>query len=309
MVALGMNTASGENYPSRPVRLLAAAIGGGVDFAARVAADGLTNVMGMQFIVDNRGGTVIIPAKIVADATPDGYTLLVYSNNFWVLPLIQRDVPYDPIKDFSAVTAITSTPNLLVVHPSVPVNSVKELIALAKAKPGQLNYASGPNGASNHLAGELFKFMAGVDIVRVAYKGSGPAVLAILGGEVHMMITQSSTVGSSIKSGRLRVLGVTTLNPSPLFPDLPTLAASGLPGFEIASLNAIFAPAGTPKAIINQLNESMAKALSTVEMKRRLSNVGSEPAAGRSPEQFAAYVKADMVRLAKIFESAGIRRE
>jgi tripartite-type tricarboxylate transporter receptor subunit TctC len=229
-LALIAANASAQAYPSRTIRIISSEPGGGNDFAARLIAQGLSGPLGQQVIVENRSGGAIA-IELAARAQPDGYTLLMYSNGLWTLPFIQK-VRYDPVNDFVPITLAVRGANILAVHPSLPVRSVKELIALARARPGELNYASGNAGSSPHLAGEMFKTMAGLDMVRINYKGSGPAVTALMGGQVQLMFPTSGSALPHIRSGRLRGLAVTTAEPSALAPGLPTMAASGLPGYE-----------------------------------------------------------------------------
>ncbi|MEK7877069.1 MAG: tripartite tricarboxylate transporter substrate-binding protein, partial [Pseudomonadota bacterium] len=262
---------------------------------------------GQQVIVENRGGSGVIPIEIVAKALPDGYTLLVFGTTLWLLPLIQK-VSYNPVSDFSPITLAAITPLLLVVHPSLPVKSITELIAWAKAKPGELNYASGISGSATHLPAELFKAMAGVNIVRVAYKGGGPALTALIGGEAQVMFATSSGAAPHVNSGRLRALAVTSAQPSRLFPDLPTVAAAGLPGYDAASIMCIFAPARTPAALINRLNQEIVRVLNKPDVKERFIKAGSEVVAG-SPAQLAATMKSDMATMGKVIKDAGIRAQ
>jgi tripartite-type tricarboxylate transporter receptor subunit TctC len=241
----------------------------------------------------------------MAQAAPDGYTLLVSGNTHWILPLVQT-VPYDPIRDYAPITVTTSSPALLAVHPGLPVNSVKELIALAKAKPGQLNYASGVQGSTTHLSTELFKAMAGVDIVRVSYKGSGPAAVALIAGEVQMMFFPASTGARYVQAGRVKGLAVASAQPSPLAPGLPTVAASGLPGYESGTLHAVFAPAGTPATVVKRLNQVIVSYVNRPDIKEQLFRGGLE-VVGSSPEQASSMIKSEMTRLEKVIKSAGIK--
>ncbi len=308
MMILGADVLTGQDYPSKPVRIVASEAGGAGDFAARLIAQGLTYSLGQQVIIENRGGSGVIPAEVVAKSAPDGYTLLFFASSLWLLPFIQDNVPYDPVRDFSPITLAIRSPNLIVVHPSLPVKSVKELIALAKAKPGELNYASGLTGSSSHLAAELFSSMAGVNIVRIPYKGIGPALTALIGGQVQLSFANASAVTPHIKSGKLRALAVTSPQPSVLFPGLPTVAASGLPGYESASIFGMFAPAKTPATLINRLNQETVRVLNRADMKERFFNVGVETV-GSSPEDFAATMKSEMTRMGKVIKHAGIRAE
>lgn len=302
---LGTSHAAAQAFPVKPIRIVTSAPGNSDDLAARLIAQGLTSGLGQQAIVDNRG---VVAVEITAKAPPDGYTLLLYGSPMWLAPFMRDNLPYDPVRDFTPVTWATSSPNLLVVHPSLPVKSVRELIALARARPGELNYGSGSAGSTPHLAAELFRSMTGVQIVRVAYKGSGPALTALLGGELQFMFPSTGSANPLLKSGKLRPLAVTTLKPTALAPGLPTVAASGLPGYESASLLAVFAPAGTPAAIVQRLNQEMVKTLSQAETKERLSRAGVE-AVGSTPEQLAATLRTEMARWGKLIREAGIRAE
>ena len=297
--------ACAQNFPNRPVRILASEAGGGGDFVARTIAQGIPQGLGQQMVVDNRGGGVIA-GELVAKAPPDGYTLLLYGNTLWLLPLMRDHVPYDAQKDFAPVTLAGRAQNVLVVHPSLPVRSVKDLIAMAKAKPGELNYASAVAGAVNHLAAELFKSMANVNIVRIPHKGTSSALNSVLGGQVHMMFATASSVIPHVKSGRLRGLGLTGAQPSPLFPDMPTIAAAGLPGFDSVSLHGIFAPAGTPAAIIQRLNKEIVAVLQRPETRERFASAGVDVAAS-TPEQLTATMKAEIDSMGKVIRNAGIR--
>ena len=294
---------SAQGFPAKPIRIVSAEVGGGNDFAARVVAQGL-NVMGQPVIVDNRPSGVI-PGSIVAKAPPDGYTLLAYGVSLWIAPLLQDDIPYDPVRDFAPVTLVANSPGVLVVYPGLPVKSAGELIALAKAKPGQLNYGSTSTGSPPHLAAELFKFMAGVDVVRILYKGMGPALIDLMSGQVHLAFGTASSATPHIRSGRLRALAVTSAQPTPVFPGLPTLAAT-LPGYEAGSVYGVFAPARTPAAIINRLNREIVRHLQTAEVKERFLNVGVD-VIGSTPAELAAAVRSDRERLGKMIRNAGIR--
>ena len=298
--------AHAQEFPTRPLRIVTSAVGGATDLVARLIAQGLTSSLGQQVIVDNRP-TGIIPGEIVVAAPPDGYTLLFHGSSLWMMPLLQK-VPFDPVKDLAPITLASSTPSLVVVHPAVPAKTIKELIALAKAKPGGLNYGSGTSGSSSHLAAELFKYMARVNIVRVPYKGQGPAVLAVLGGEVQMSFATSSSVSGHIKSGKLRALAIGTIKPSALAPGLPTVAESGLPGYESASNAGMFAPAKTSGRLIAILNREIVQALNRAEVRDLLFKDGTE-VVGNSPREFAASIQAEMASLGKVIKAAGIRTE
>jgi len=304
LLALGTVIASGQEYPTKPVRIVTAAAGSGNDFTARLIAPELSSRLGQQVLVDNRGGGVIA-IDIVAKAPRDGYTLLFYGSPLWVLPLLRANLPYDPVKDFSAITLATEAPNVLVVHPSVPARSTKELIALAKARPGQLNYGSGSTGSTSHLAAELFKAMAGVNLVRIPYKGAASALVALLSGEFDLIFPSASSAVPYVKSGRLRALAVTSLQPSALAPGLPTVTSAGLPGYKSSSILGIFAPAGTPKSIISLLNREFVRALNNPEVKRRLFVSGVE-AVGSSSEELATTMKSEMIKWGRLIQDRGI---
>lgn len=294
-----------ESWPTHPLRIVTSEPGGGSDFTARVVAQGLTASLGQQVVVDNRAGT-ITAAQIMSRAAADGYTLLSYNNSLWTLPLLQP-VFYDVLRDFIPITLATRSPNILVTHPSVPVTTVRELVAYAKANPHALNYASGTVGSTNHLAAELFKALAGVPIARIGYKGSGYAVNDLIGGQVQLMFATSGSIAPHVKSGRLRALAVTSAQPSALAPGLPTIAAS-VPGYEAVTLYGLYAPAKTPAAIIERLQREAARYLQTPVISDRLSGAGVE-AVGDAPAAFAAAIRADIARLSKVIKDAGIHAE
>lgn len=295
-----------QTYPNKPIRVVTSEAGGGNDVQARLIAQGLTARLGQRIVVDNRPSGVI-PGEIVSKAAPDGYTLLLYNNALWTGTLMQK-VPYDAVKDFSPVVWVSRTPNVLVVNPSLPVKSVVELIALAKAKPGELNYASSGTGASNHLAGELFKAMAGVDIVRIAYKGAAQGLTDLLGGRVQLMFPTSVAVTPYMKSGQVRALAVTSAEPSRLAPGLPTMAAAGLPGYESIAIYGVFAPARTPRPIIDRLNEEIVRVLTAADLQEKFFNIGMEPVGG-TPQQLAATIGSEMSKIGAVIKKAGIRGE
>ncbi len=297
------STGSGQVFPSKPVRLLAGERGGG-DFASRQIAQGLTGYLGQPVIVENRG---LIGAEMVAKAPPDGHTLLFYGSAVWISPLL-RSVNWDPIRDFAAVTWAIKSPNILVVHPALPVRSVKDLVALAKARPNDLNYSSGQSGASSHLAAELFKSMARVNFTRVPYRSAGVEINDLVSGQVQLTFGSAGSVGQHVKSGRLRPLAVTTAEPSVLFPGVPTVAASGVPGYEAAAMSGVFVPVKTPAALINRLNVEIVKVLRRDDVKERFLATGVETV-GSTPEEFAAKIKSEMVRLGKVIKDAGIRED
>ena len=284
-------------------------VGSAIDVMGRPLAAKLTDVLGQQVIVDARpGATGGIANEFVAKSVGDGYTLLTAPGGSLTASPHLQAVRFDPLRDFAPIVQTTAFSYVLVAHPAVPVKTAADLVALAKARPNELNYGSGSAGSTPHLAAELFRAMTGVQIVRVAYKGSGPALTALLSGELHFMFPSTGSANPLLKSGKLRPLAVTTLKPTALAPNLPTVAESGLPGYESASLLAVFAPAGTPTAIVQRLNQEMVKALQSTEARERLFNSGVE-AVGSTPEQFAATLKNEMAKWGKVIKDAGIRSE
>ncbi len=286
-----------DAYPSKLIRIVTAAPGSNNDWGARLVAQELTPRLGQQVIVENRGS---IGVEVVAKSPPDGHTLLFYGSIAWLQPFLTA-VTWDTLRDLAPITLSMRSPNVLVLHPSVPVHSVKALIALAKARPGELNYGAGGSGASPHLAAELFKFMAGVNIQRINYKGTGPSMVGLLAGEVHLMFPGLGSVAPHIKSGKVRALAVTTPSRSALAPSLPTVAEA-VPGYESESLICFFAPARTPPAIIARLNSEINLVMKTTNAKR-LAEAGVE-AAATTPDELLALMKADMARMSKLIKSA-----
>ncbi len=293
-----------QSYPNKPIRIVTAEAGSDTDTLTRLVADGLAVRLGQPVVVENRPASV--RADIAGKGLPDGYTLLHTGGNFYVATLLQK-TSYDPVRDFLPVSMTVRDFNILVVHPSVPATSVKELIALAKAKPGGLNYASGSVGGGNHLSAELFKSMAGVNIVRVPYKGGSGALNAALGGEVQMTFANPIAAEPHIKSGKVRALGVTSVQPSTLAAGVPPIGSS-LPGYESTGGTGMFAPAKTPAAIINRLNKEMVQIVNQPEVKQKFLNSGVEPV-GNSPEEFAATIKSELAKWGKVIKEAGIRLE
>ena len=303
VMIVGMGTVSGQTYPGKPVRIVLSQPGGSTDIVGRLIAPGLSGSLGQPVIIENRPGVLAI--EIVHKSPPDGYTILFYGSALWLAPLLRDKVSYDAVRDFIPITLANRVPNVLVVHPSLPVKSVKELIALAKARPGDLDVASGATGSSTHLAAELFKAMAGVNIQRIPYNSATPAVNALIGGQVHLMFASAGTVTSHIKSGRLRAVAVASLEPSALVPGVPTVAAT-VPGYEAAVIQGMWAPAGTPAPIINRLHQEIVRALTAPDIKEKQFIAGLDVTAS-SPEQFAAVIKADIARMGKVIKDAGIR--
>lgn len=300
-------TASAQSYPIKPVRIVTGPSASGSDIVARLVAKGLTSRWGQQAIVDNRAG--IIAVDTAAKAAPDGYTLLVYGSVVWIQPLLRRTATWDPVRDFAPIALAARSPNVLLVPPSLKVDAVKDLIALARAKPGALSYASAGSGTTAQLAAELFKSMAGgLDIVHVPYKGAAPAMTDLMSGRVHLSFVVAASALPHVRSGRLKALAVTTAEPSPLLPGLPTMAASGLPGYESVLTIGAFAPAKTPSALIARLNKEIVSVLNAAEVKEKLFNTGAE-VVGSSPEDLLAAGRADMARWGKVIKDAGIRRQ
>ncbi len=302
----GIAIAADPGYPNKALRFVTCEVGGGSDLVTRMVAQGITGGLGQTVIVENRPCGVI-PGDIVSVASPDGYTVLLSGSPLWLSPLLKDGVRYDPIKDFSPITLVSTSPTLLVVHPAMPAKSVKELIALAKAKPGSLNYAAAATGSPNHLAGELLKYLAGVNIVAVPYKGTGPSITALLSGEVQLAFANVAAVMSHTKSGRLVGLAVSTLKPSALAPGLPTIAST-VPGYEMGSIYGIWAPAKTPAVAINRLNREVVSFLTRAEVKEKFFAAGLE-VLGSTPAEVTTTIKADMVTMGKVIKSAGIKAQ
>ena len=298
-------------YPAKAIRYVVPfPAGGPLDIVARAIGQELNKSWGQAVVIDNRPGAGgNIGADLVAKAPADGYTILMGAVSTHAINVtLYNKLPYDPIRDFAPVTLITSVPNVLVVHPSVPANNVKELIALAKSRPGQLNFASGSTGSAGHLAGELFNSMAGVRMTHIPYKGAAPAVVDLMAGHVSLMFDNMSSALPNIKATRVRALAVTTLKRSPLLPQLPTISDAGLRGFDIATWFGIFAPAGTPPDIVARLNGEIVRILHTPEMKERLALLGAEPI-GNKPDEFAAFVRAEIPKYAKVIQASGARAD
>jgi tripartite-type tricarboxylate transporter receptor subunit TctC len=301
-VAFG-TPAAAQGFPNKPLRIITAQAGGGSDYATRAIATPLGAALGQQVIVDNRG---VLAADIAAKAAPDGYSMLLTGPTLWLLPLMRHNVT-TTVADFTPIAMATRTANILVVDPSLPVKSVADLIALAKSKPGELNFATSGTGNSVHIAGELFKSMTSTDIVRVNYKGASQALADLIAARVQLMFAVPGSSLPHVKAGRLRALAVTSAEPSPLVPGLPTVAAT-VPGFESASYLSIFAPAGTPAAIVKRLNQEIVRVLQTPEVKSKFLARGMETA-GSTPEALAALVKKDLATIGKVITAAGIRAD
>ncbi len=306
---LATATGQAQTYPTRAITLIVPfPAGGTTDILGRFVGQALSAAWNQPVVVENRGGAGgNIGAAAVAKAAPDGYTLLVGTvGTHAINASLYTKMPYDTLKDFAPVTQIASVPNMLVVTPSLPVGSVTELIAYAKANPGKLNMASSGNGTSIHLSGELFKVMTGVDMVHVPYKGSAPALNDLMGGQVQLMFDNMPSALPQVKGGTLKALAVTTATRSPAMPDLPTVAEAGVPGFEASSWFGVFAPAGTPKEIVAKLQTEIARILKSPEMTERLAQQGAV-AVGNTPDEFGAYVQSELVKWAGVVKASGAR--
>jgi tripartite-type tricarboxylate transporter receptor subunit TctC len=299
-----------QPYPAKPIRVIVAFPPGGIaDFAARSVSQKLSESLGVPVVTENRPGAGgVTGAEVVARAAPDGYTLLVTSISHTINPSVRKNLPFDAERDFAPVTLLTDAPNFLVVHPSLPAKSVKELVALARARPGQITYASSGSGTSTHLSGELFKALARIDIVHVPYKGGGPAVIDLIGGHVLMMFSTLPSVLQQVRTGKLRGLAVTGGRRFPAAPEFPTMIEAGIPGFEVSGWSGMFAPAGTPKDAVGRLAGEIAMILRAPEVKERFFVQGAEPV-GNTPEEFAAFVKSEIAKWKKVVEFSGMRAD
>jgi tripartite-type tricarboxylate transporter receptor subunit TctC len=305
------DTVPGQTYPTRPIHIMVpSSPGAGVtDIMARLVGQHLSARIGQQIVIDNRpGASGILGSEVVSRAAPDGYTLLVANVSLVVNPFLYPKMPYDPLKDFVPVTMINSAPLLLVVHPSIPAKSVTELIAFAMSHPGQLNYGSGGLGSTPYLAAELFKSLAGIDVVHVPYKGGAPALSDLVGGQLTFMIENMPGTMPYARAGNLRALAITSPQRTELAPELPTMAEAGVPGYEISGWNGLFAAKGTPPDIVARLHSEVTKILRTPEVRQELATLGAEPV-GDTPDEFAAFLRADAARWGKIIQEKGIRSD
>jgi tripartite-type tricarboxylate transporter receptor subunit TctC len=296
-----------QPYPVRPVRVIVPSqAGGGADIVARNIGQKLTEALGQQFVVDNRIG--ITGAEIVAKSPPDGYTLMFTTSALAVRASVYHKLPYDTAKDFAPITQALSQSNVLLLHPAVPAKNVKELVALAKARPGELNYGSGGNATSNHLAGELFKLLAKIDVVHIPYRGVPLSITDLVGGRVQYIFSSPVSALPQVKEGRLRLIAVTTPKRTPALPDIPTIAEAGVPGYEFTGWMGMFAPAGTPKLIVERLHTGSVQALRLPEMTRRLQIEGAEPV-GSTPAAFTVFLKEEIVRWTQVVRDAKVKAD
>ncbi|MDB5922656.1 MAG: hypothetical protein JWN13_1592 [Betaproteobacteria bacterium] len=298
--------ASPAAFPTHPIRLIVPyAPGGGADTLARGIAQKLSETLGYSIVIDNRGGGgTILGSDLAAKSAPDGYTIILVASTHAVMSSLHKKLPYDPIKDFAPIVRVASAPNILVLHPSIAAGSVKELVELARSRPGQLVYASSGNGGGSHLAMELLRSMAHIELVHVPYKGTGPAMIDLLSGQAKLMFGGMIGTLTHVRSGRLKALAVSSSKRSPVVPELPTIAEAAFPGYEAATWYGVLAPAGTPVPIVRKLNAEIAATLNHPDLKQRMSSQGADPAP-TSPEEFAAYIKSEVAKWAKVVKESG----
>lgn len=297
------------NYPVKPVRFIAPfPPGGSTDLLARLVAQKLTEAWGQQVIVENRGGAAgTIGVELAARSAPDGYTIVMgHVGTFGVNPTLYPKLSYDAVRDFAPITVLATVPNGMAVHPSLPVKTARDFVSLAKAKPGELLYASGGSGSASHLAGEYFKLLTKIEMVHVPYKGTAPAMISMISGQTTMTITGMVALMPHVKSGRLKLLGVATLNRLAIMPNVPTINESGVPGYDANQWYGVLAPAATPRDIVTKLHADIAKVLARPDVKERLAADGAEPVAN-TPEQFAAHIKAEIARWAPVVKASGAK--
>ena len=310
VAALAPAVAAAQTYPNRPIRLIIGyPPGGPTDIVGRTLAQKLGDMLGQNVLVDNRAGASgIVGNEIASKAAPDGYTLLVAPSTVTIQHTLYAKLPYDVTRDFTPVALVAGAPLLLVIHPSVPVKTVKELIAFARARPGQLNYASPGSGSANHLSGEMLKSMTGMQVTHVPYKGGAPAEVDLLGGHVTYMFNTIASALPHVRSGRLRALGVSSARRSHAAPEIPTIAEAGVPGFESGTWYGIVGPAGLPSSIVVRLNAEINKALETPDMKERMASLGLDPMGG-TPERFSEFMRQEIVKWAKVVKESGARAD
>ena len=309
-VLCGASALQAADYPVRSIRyIVPQGAGGSSDTLARAVTQRLAESLGQQVVVDNRpGATGNIGAEIAARAAPDGYTLLQVATSHATNPALGVKMPFDPVRDFAPITLLSQSPNLWIVHPSLPVKSVRELIVLAQSRPGEINYSSSGTGSSQHLAGELLKSSARIDIVHIPYKGSPPALLDLIGGRVMLMCSTIAPAMPQVRTGKVRALAVTSLKRSPAAPEVPTVSESGLPGYEATAWQGVLAPAGTPREIVGKLNVELVRIVQQPEVRKQLADQGYDPA-GTTSDQFAEYVKTEIAKWSKVIKAAGLKAE
>lgn len=304
------STALAQPYPNKPIRIIvASAPGGGTDLATRIVGQKLASAVGQQAIIDNRAGAAgNIAAEIAAKSAPDGYTMVMVSASHAINASLYRRLPYDAVKDFAPVSQVTGSAYVVSVHPSLPVKTVPEFVALAKARKGALNYASSGNGQAGHLAMELLKTLAGFDAVHVPYKGGGPAMMELVAGQVDAFIASPPAAVPQVKAGKVKALAVTSLKRSELLPDVPTVAESGFPHYEVNGWNGLLAPAGTPRRVVARIYEEISRALKLPDVRERMAANGLDPV-GSTPDQFAALIKVEIVKWGKVVRQSGASAE
>ncbi len=298
------------DYPTKPIRIIVPqSPGASTDITARLVAQGLNEAFRQPVIMDNRpGSSGIAGTELVARAAPDGYTLMVVASSFSINPALGRKLPYDSIRDFTTVTQLSKFPNMLAAHPSAPVKTLQDVIALAKAKPGQITYASAGVATGTHMTAELLKYMTGIDLLHVPYKGGGPAMTAAMGGQTQLLVATSVGLLPHVRAGKLRAIAVTSAKRSAAAPDIPTIAESGVPGYEHEPWNGMFGPAGIPKAVLARINAEVVRVLNTPEAKKVLEGDGADIVGG-TPEQFGIVLKAEIAKWTKVAKAAGIKAE
>jgi tripartite-type tricarboxylate transporter receptor subunit TctC len=308
--ALAIPAASAQQYPTRPVRIIVPqSPGASTDITARLVAQGLNEAFRQPVIVDNRpGSSGIAGTELVARAAPDGYTLMVVASSFSINPALDRKLPYDSIRDFTTVTQLSKFPNMLAAHPSTPVKTLQDVISLAKAKPGQVTYASAGVATGTHMTAELLRYMTRIDLLHVPYKGGGPALTAAMGGQTQLLIGTSVGTLPHTRSGKLRAIAVTSARRSAAAPEVPTFAESGVPGYEHEPWNGMFGPAEMPKAVLARVNAEVVRVLNSPEAKKVLEGDGAD-VVGSTPEQFAVVLKAEIAKWTKVAKAAGIKAE
>jgi len=306
----GYVLAQAEAYPNKPLRfILPFPPGGGTDILGRLIAERMTASLGQPVVIENRGGAGgNVGAEAAAKSAPDGYTIVLVAPSLAISPSLYSKLAYDPVKDFAPISLVATVPNVMITHSSVPARTLREFIALAKAKPGGMNFGSGGSGTSNHLAGELFNIVAGVKLVHVPYKGVNLAMNDVLSGEVHLVVIGVPAAAPHIKAGKLRALALIAPQRSPALPDVPTVAEAGLPDFEVTTWYGVLAPAGTPRPIVTRLNAELVKIMHAPELKDRLATLATDPQTS-TPEEFAAYIKQEIAKWGEVVRKAGLKAE